>query len=44
MTKELLDGLTREQLVELIEVVLDREPDLLSLLERREALSTGVDS
>jgi len=37
-TEELLDGMTREELVDVIKAMSQREPDLLYLLERREAL------
>jgi len=40
-TEELLAGMGRAELIEVIEAMLEREPDLIHLLERREALSTG---
>lgn len=40
-TEELLDRMTREELVEGTKAMLEREPYLLHLLERREALSTA---
>jgi len=40
-TEELLAGMGREELIEVIEAMLEREPDLIHLLERREALSAG---
>lgn len=40
-TEELLARMGREELIEVIEAMLEREPDLIHLLERREALSTA---
>jgi len=40
-TEELLAGMGREELIEVIEAILEQEPDLIHLLERREPLSTA---